>query len=357
MKVWVFSDGRPGHFNQSRGLLKALRLAYEVEDLWVDVQLRVGIARRLLRYLLNSTSRPLPETLLGMCYRLPGLPESHPDLIVSAGGKTSFVNAWMARRYRCPNVFAGSLRGLSDRHFGTVFTLEPVPGAKNNTVLEHIPTTIDPEEVQRAGQILKQQLSTADHRLWAMVIGGDGAGYRYTPEDWKRLAGGMSQLAGRYGIRWLVTSSRRTGAAAEKTLANAVPAEFLADATWYHTQPRKVVMSYMGAADLLFCTEDSMSMITEGVASGKGVVTLSPSWFRPEPRYLAAIGRLQTRGRLRRHSVLDLAALQVDDQLLASFRPVEQSSAEVLLPHLQRVLEAHPRLDADPPSPRSRRAA
>ncbi len=349
LKVWVFSDGRPGHFNQSRGLLKVLRLRYEVDDQWFEVRLRAGILRCALRYVLNTTQQRLPLWWLKVCYRIPRLPAGTPDLIISAGGKTSFINAWMARHLGSANVFSGSLRGLSDHHFGTVFTLEPIRGATHNVVLEHIPTTIDPEDVQQAGRKLRKNLGAEEDQLWAMVIGGDGAGYHYTPEDWRMLASGMAKLAFRYRVRWLVTSSRRTGLVSEQTLAEALPAKILAESAWYQTDPRNVVQSYMGAAQVVFCTEDSMSMITEGVASGRPVFTLSPERFDPEERFLAAIGRMEARRRLRRHPISQLGSLSVDGRALASFRPVEQSSSQILLNHLQQVLERH--RHSETPSP------
>jgi len=49
---------------------------------------------------------------------------------------------------------------------------------------------------------------------WLLLIGGNGAGYRYEDADWRALAAAVNRLGKEEGVRWLVTTSRRTGAAA-----------------------------------------------------------------------------------------------------------------------------------------------
>ena len=50
---------------------------------------------------------------------------------------------------------------------------------------------------------------------WTLVIGGDGGGYCYTPADWTQLRDTACRLAAQHGIRWLLTTSRRTPPVAE----------------------------------------------------------------------------------------------------------------------------------------------
>ena len=126
LQVWLLSDGMPGHFNQARAIAAALAVDRAIEITWVELRLRVGLARRLLRLVLNSRHRPMARHRLSWFYR-GVLPDGCPDILISAGGRTSFANAWLARWFGVPNVYAGSLRGLAPRHFSAVLTLEAMP--------------------------------------------------------------------------------------------------------------------------------------------------------------------------------------------------------------------------------------
>ena len=203
-RVWLLSDGQPGHDSRSRGIVRALADVMPLDVQVVELKMRMGLARNALRYLLNHTHSPLPLSLLKLFYRIRNLPEGKCDLIVSAGGKTSFANAWLARQTGAKNIFAGTLRRLQARQFSVVMTLEPVPGANNNLVVPLLPTTIDLKSVAGQGERLRKQLAGDGQRYWLILLGGKGAGYWYRQRDWMYIARIMNTLADRHGIRWLL---------------------------------------------------------------------------------------------------------------------------------------------------------
>ena len=105
LNVWVLSDGRPGHYNSSIGVLRALEADYNVSSTWLDIKLRSGIFRRPLHWLITLFKGRWPLCLIAVFYRMPVLPDQKPDLIISAGGKTSYLNIIMARLYQARNIF------------------------------------------------------------------------------------------------------------------------------------------------------------------------------------------------------------------------------------------------------------
>ena len=125
--------------------------------------------------------------------------------------------------------------------------------------------------------------------------GGDGAGFRFTPEDWRKLAAEAGELAQQEGISWLVSTSRRTGGEGEDILRAGLPELVVADAVWWSTQPRRILQAYLGAADVVCCTADSLSMLTEAVLSGRPVIAWQPASARPNADYQAALERLAMR--------------------------------------------------------------
>lgn len=319
LRVWLLSDGMPGHYNQARAIAAALARVRALELVWIDLRLRLGLARRLMRSLLNRTRRPLSPTLLMRFYR-GALPAGRPDVLVSAGGRTSFANAWLAREFGVPNFYAGSLRGLSPRHFTAVMTLEPIPGADNNVVLEVPLSRID------AGALPELVVPAQWRRpCWALLAGGDGAGYRYTDADWRRLVDALAALAQTHEVRWLIAGSRRTGPTLPALLA-ACGDTFVEETDIDPAAAASRLPTYLAAADKLFVTEDSMSMLSEAIGSGKPVFSLSPARARPDARYAAALNRFECRGLIRRLTIVDLAAC--DKSVFETFSPppVEPSS-------------------------------
>ena len=307
LRVWVLSDDQPGHLNLSRGVVLALRRLGPVQDSCISFRLRIGLARNLLRALLNNLKIPLPVALLKLFYTIDGLPGQGCDLIVSTGGKTSFANAWLARSLRVPNVFFGSLRRLQPQLFSLVLTLEPEDATPVSLVLDLPPCSLDEDALPTLAAQFRAQHDLVGQRCWCMLIGGDGAGYRYREQDWQALAQAMNRLAVHYGIHWLVVSSRRTGSAAAQQLRRLLEGGSLAVQCWHDAGDEYQAEAFLGAAEKVFVTEDSMTMLGEAMSVRRPVFSLRPRQLRPNTRYRDMIRRFAGRGLLCRFSIEELA--------------------------------------------------
>ncbi len=308
LHVWVLSDNRPGHYNQSRGIVTALTGLRPVEQHWLNLDLRLGLVRNPMRLLLNHLATPPPVSWLGLFYAMPALPQAPCDLVVSTGGRTSFANAWLARRMHARNIFAGSLRRLSPALFDLVLTLEPLrPAAPNNLVLDLPPSAVDVSQLHRDGLALRAEHGLNGQAVWTIMLGGDGAGYRYRDKDWRQLAQLLERLGEQHGIRWLLVSSRRTGRAAERLVGEGIDSRYIAASCWYREGAADGVAACMGAADRVFVTEDSMTMLTEAIYSRRPVVSLRPAAVAPTSRYAGMIDRFAAKGWICRYAIEDLA--------------------------------------------------
>lgn len=298
LNILLLSDGLPGHVNQSRGLVSWLSERYCCEVTELDISLRMKpLSRVMLPHLLHEAG--WGAAIVPYFYAkssLMSLLPSAPNLILSAGGNTSFLNVALARRWRVPNVFLGSKRRLRSDDFAAHLTLEPT-GEPHNIVMLLAPTLINPQHVARKGHELRLSLGVqSDEKLSMLAVGGDGAGCRYDSEEVEQLVQLMVQEYQCKGRRWLLTTSRRTGKALEQKLKKNIPAELLVDSVWWSESPRKVMAAYMGAADHLFVTADSMSMIAEAIASNKPTMILQPKGAQPEARYREALQRFERSG-------------------------------------------------------------
>lgn len=276
--IWILSEGSPGHVSQSLGLTAAIADMVPVQIHQLETRPQFGgLGRALVRHLrMGKSGRPLPDPfLLGKLALTPdpaSLPK--PDLIVSSGGKSVFAARSLAVRHRVPFVFLGERKPYPPQWFHTVFTPSALETAACDIRMDIIPTKISPELVRDAAAAWTDKPTG---RLWAVLIGGSSRSHRYQTSEWEQLAADMAALARQHGIRWLVTTSRRTGKEIENLLREKLPPEVIADAVWWCHEPRKKLAAYLGAAERLWVTQDSVSMVTEAASTGKPVVVIRPS--------------------------------------------------------------------------------
>ncbi|MDI3514695.1 MAG: uncharacterized protein PWP40_1924 [Rhodocyclaceae bacterium] len=322
LTVWLLSDGAPGHLSQSRGIVDALATRRAVETHTIELRIRSSFWKRLGRLLL-----PRIRDVGAWFERIYGIapPPGRPDLIISSGANTLLANALLARLHRAPNVYSGTLKGYDPTAFDCVFSVVPLGVACNHV----LPLPPVPGELARP-------LSAADgEALIAVLVGGDGAGYVFKDADWHAFADGLATLARREGARLLLTTSRRTGAAAEAILREALPAELLADAVWWSQAPRKVMRDFLAAAQAIVVTEDSLSMVAESLYSGRPVLSVAPAIAQPNANDGAALRGYVERGLLARSPIARLADAAFPSRA-AVIPDVQAEIAEVVLSLLER---------------------
>lgn len=303
--VWIISEGSPGHTSQSEGLVAALARRIDLESTVIQTRPKLnGFARSLVRLWMGN--RELPD---GFIKRWLGcqIPASKPDLIVTSGGKAVFAARSLTTRTGAPLVFIGERKPYPSEWFHTVFTPSPFETGGNDVLLERIPTRISREHVLRAAAAWSGKPAG---RLWTMIVGGASASHRYTAADWTALASAMNALALKHGIRWLISSSRRTGADAEGLLRKTLEPSVVAAAIWWSRKPEKRLLALLGAAERVIVTQDSITMITEAIASGLPVDVARPAAVAFAstsflPSYLA---RLEASGWIRSLTISSLAA-------------------------------------------------
>ena len=316
LKVLLLSDGKPGHITQTLGLVGYLKKKFWLQHDLIEVKPRIKIANRFLRILLNRNSR-YATLFFNWLYKLnePKTLSHKPDIIISTGGNTCGVNAILAKKFACKNIFLGSLRGHDPRLFTSIITTTPMPDIDNAIVLDVAPTLIDQEKLQEAAkEFLDKHKILPNKNLWVMLIGGEGSGYSYSGEDYKTLANAMLVLAKKYNIRWLLTTSRRTGLANERVLQTSLQdRDEIAYAVFFNQKFEKIMQAYLGAGEMIFCTEDSTSMVSEAVVSQKPVFTLRGSIKNPNKGHLAVIDRFARHNYIYRLMVRDFFVLSPDE--------------------------------------------
>jgi mitochondrial fission protein ELM1 len=141
-----------------------------------------------------------------------------------------------------------------------------------------------------------------------VLIGGDSGAYRYREHDWSALTRFLREASRSHGIRFLVTTSRRTGRAIADALAAMAaepdgPLETFID---FRTAGPGTLQHILAAADVVVCTDDSTTMLTETVGARVPLVAVAPQSGRLEPRETEFRAHLARQGWYRRMPMAEL---------------------------------------------------
>lgn len=336
--VWIISEGSPGHVSQSLGLVSSLAEKVPLTIYQLECRPKInGFIRQLIRLIwMGKNGRPLPNWLLHGPLGLERIPAEipAPDLILSSGGRSVFAARTLAVRWKAPFVFLGERKPYPPSWFHTVFTPSCLETAINDIRMDVIPTKITPAIVNQAAADWSNKPSG---RLWTMLIGGSSRSHDFQNIDWENLAEGMNALAEREGIRWLVTTSRRTGKVVEEKIRGLLKPEIIADAVWWCHHPEKKFNAYLGAAEVIWVTQDSISMVTEAVATAKPVVVIQPA-HAPFPATCYMPGYLENLASLGLISRLAITRLtHVDHQFLQRPPPPLHATGPLAVTLCQRL--------------------
>ncbi len=142
LSIWVLQDNKPGHYNQSLGVVAALDKHLHLHTQRINIS--GGLNGKVSRWLAGQNW--LPSALAD---RLTGIPNLQtitiPELIISAGGRTLAANVILAKRYNCPNIFSGSLRGISPEDFSAILHINPELEGVERHIIGLKPSALEPD--------------------------------------------------------------------------------------------------------------------------------------------------------------------------------------------------------------------
>lgn len=285
-QVIILSDGIRGHVNQSRGVAQWLsRLAgSKVHEM--EIPPLSGVNRflvlkvysailpladkdRACRWLKRSRGSALADAVERKCE---DLALSGPELLfLSTGSSAAPFTLALARVFggRAATIMTPSVLKTAPFDFAIVPAHDFPPEAPNVFRTLGAPNAIDPEGLKREAELLFERFPPVAEKKWGVLIGGDDANYRVTPEWARERVRFLAEQALRQGSDLYVTTSRRTALETEEVLL-----ELAAELPVFRMlllaskDPWNPVPGILGGCDEVFCTEDSVSMISEAATAG-----------------------------------------------------------------------------------------
>mgnify|MGYP001240555115 CR=1 FL=1 len=261
-RCWILSDGKAGDEAQCLGVAERLGLVADIRRIaprkpYVWLMPWGGIDPA------EAPHRPASP-----------IAPPFPDLAIASGRRTaSYLRAVKkASGGRTFTVFFKDPRcGATTADFLWVPAHDRLRGANVLTTLTS-PHRFSPERLATARAAPPHGLDRLATPRVALIIGGDSAHFRFTPDAIADLAGRIATLAGS-GAALMATASRRTPPALAAAIATIVQEAggFFWDGTGENPYP-----TLLALADALVVTADSVNMVGEAAATGKPVLLYTP---------------------------------------------------------------------------------
>jgi hypothetical protein len=281
-KILILSDGKPGHFNQSLGIVDRLpEINFEIVQVrykkkWRDNIIRVitflfGRKRLDDKFIKNILKWGLDEQSFRSLFEA-----KEYDVVLSTGSSVSAPNLLISKLANAKSVVCTRPSPLGFRHFDLAILPEhsrPRKIAENVLMTFGVPNRITPESVLSIGKELFKNLIISQKPVIGVLLGGDDP-YYYIPAN---LANDLCDILLSLDVQIALTTSRRTSNETDKVLRSRLNDNpsccLLVIAN--DESPPNTVSGILGISDVVIVTEDSFSMVCESASSGKKVIILN----------------------------------------------------------------------------------
>ena len=276
MKVAILSDGRPGHFNQSKGVVNLISEDIDLECSVFSSKLKLHFLRSPLKLYQKFLAKNLNKTNAKKIIKIFQYVDLEDfDLLISSGGNTIYHSAALSNLFKIKNIHIGSIKDINLTNFEAHITTDAVINSPNNIVTDLAPTRFKPDVKEK---------SKSNKSLF--LLGGNGAGYLYDESDWKNLINNIKDFVETKNISPIIVTSRRTNKIHESLIFDEINTISDNASVWFHkTRENADLNSIFRMVDAIYVSEDSATMTTEAISSGLPVFTLYPKSFNPSEKF------------------------------------------------------------------------
>jgi mitochondrial fission protein ELM1 len=261
-ECWVLTTGEAGMRSQALGLAGAVGLPI--------VEKRV-VLKAPWSWLPGGLV-PLPLAALDPA----GDPIAPPwPRLVVACGRRSIGVALAVKRLSGGRSFAAYVQNpeLAGKRFDLVAAM-PHDGVSAPNVVT-VPTALHPVTPARlaaAAEAWRARLMPEGKPMLGVLLGGDNASYRLTPAVMARLLRVLRSAHAAHGLEAVATPSRRTPDHARHLLSRSIEAEHWG--SWWNGDGPNPYRGILALSERLIVTSESISMISEALATGRPVHVL-----------------------------------------------------------------------------------
>lgn len=294
-KVTLLTDGKAGHFNQTLRISKTVNALYQERGLSVETNvIKVEYSHPLASKILLLLSWIMPTDLI------PGrlqwikpfvtpetwksLSASSCDVVISTGSAAALVNHWICRENNARSICVLKPSGLPYGFFNAVILpRHDVRGEPERPVVatEAALNMIDEVYLNVQKEKLLNRFSHLKGRIRpriGVLIGGSSREVYLTSYHIKILMHQMRHVAREMNAEMLITTSRRTSPSIERFLLKHLKNDETCSLLILPSRMDvpEALGGILGLSDLIVVSGDSISMVSEAVATEKKVVVFYP---------------------------------------------------------------------------------
>ena len=297
-KIVILSDGKPGHYNQSLGIMDQLSDdEYQLVEInfrskWHDNILRIFLSlfpggKLTDKVIWSILFFSLTEETISKLKNIQSV-----ALILSTGSSVAAVNLLLGQLLDAKTVTCRPPSPVGTRQFDLAILPRLYwrqPERINVCRTLGVPNRISPERLEHF-RPLSQKVSSSQRSKIGLLIGGNSPLHNMSKKVATRWIDFLIQLVKSRKWQVLLSTSRRTPKVIEEYIADIVKDrndDFPIN-LFSHQTPSSSQFKFehiLANSDLLLVTEDSFSMVCEACSSGKPVVILEVERTQPNWRY------------------------------------------------------------------------
>jgi mitochondrial fission protein ELM1 len=294
MKILIISDGRPGHYNQSVGIVAHIK---DAEFYLIEVKFRSKWRDNLLRVLMRLLGwMPMPEGLIIRLLNMALSQESAGeiltcedyDIILSTGSSVAPINLLMGKLIDAYTVVSTRPSPLGIAYFDLAILPQhhwPRINRQNVCKTLGVPNLITPEDTEQRRVQLQSKLNLPAKSRIGVLLGGEDRYFTITQATADKLLDMLLKVCDKIDGQLVLTTSRRTPQVVERIIHSRLDSDNrcilleLAGGTYPRSQGKlpkipDTVASIFAISDIVIVTEDSFSMVCEAVSSGRKIIIL-----------------------------------------------------------------------------------
>jgi len=268
LNVWVLADDRAGNVSQCLGVAEALGHPFEVKTITYN-----GLAK-------------IPNALLGTSLRgittesRDSITPPWPDLVIAAGRRTAPVARHIKRSnggktFLAQTMYPGN-SGAKDFDLIAAPYHDKLAPAPNVMSVIGAPHRVTETKLAEAGEVWRSRFEHLPKPWTALIVGGSTKNRSFSDDMARELGRIADERAKASGGALLISTSRRTG-----TAANALFDEISCPSFTFKwgDEGDNPYFGFLALADAIVVTGDSVSMACEACASAAPVYIYSPEGF------------------------------------------------------------------------------
>lgn len=263
--IWVLADDRAGNVGQCLGVAEALELPFVRKDIAYNAL--ATLPNFVLGTRLCSLQADARQALVA----------PWPDLVISAGRRTAPVARYIKKqskgKTKLVQIMHPGRAGAAD--FDLIFVPEHDGKvlAANEVAMIGAPHRVNEAKLAEARAFWSARFEALGSPLIAVIVGGATKDKEFSDEMAKTLGQQVNQLAQERGAGVLLTTSRRTGTAAQALIHEISVPSFIYR---WGDEGENPYFGFLACADYIVVTGDSVSMCSESCAAGKPVSIFAP---------------------------------------------------------------------------------